>query len=84
MVAQAKSDRRLQQISPSIERRVVQHEFWVTMMPFGLGQLQNGDRKLGIFLATLVNDLFTKRIPLLAAQPDGEMPALRTYFAPLT
>ena len=44
--------KRLQQISPSIERRVVQHEFWVTMMPFGLGQLQNGDRKLGIFLAT--------------------------------
>src|SRR5206468_2026550 len=33
--------KRLQQISPSIERRVVQHEFWVTMMPFGLGQLQN-------------------------------------------
>ncbi|HZR08870.1 MAG TPA: hypothetical protein VFA79_09840 [Myxococcales bacterium] len=44
--------RRLQQIAPSVERRVVQHEFWVTMMPFGLGQLQNGDRKLGIFLAT--------------------------------
>jgi tetratricopeptide (TPR) repeat protein len=44
--------RRLQEISPSIERRVVQHEFWVTMMPFGIGQLQNGDRKLGIFLAT--------------------------------
>jgi tetratricopeptide (TPR) repeat protein len=44
--------RRLLQISPSIERRVVQHEFWVTMMPFGVGQLQNGDRKLGIFLAT--------------------------------
>lgn len=44
--------RRLQQIAPSIERRVVQHEFWVTMMPFGIGQLQNGDQKLGIFLAT--------------------------------
>jgi tetratricopeptide (TPR) repeat protein len=44
--------RRIQEISPSIERRVVQHEFWVTMMPFGIGQLQNGDRKLGIFLAT--------------------------------
>lgn len=44
--------RRLQQIAPSVERRVVQHEFWVTMMPFGLGQLQNGDTKLGIFLAT--------------------------------
>jgi tetratricopeptide (TPR) repeat protein len=44
--------KRLLQISPSIERRVVQHEFWVTMLPFGIGQLQNGDRKLGIFLAT--------------------------------
>jgi len=44
--------RRIQEISPAIERRVVQHEFWVTMMPFGIGQLQNGDRKLGIFLAT--------------------------------
>ncbi|HTO97232.1 MAG TPA: tetratricopeptide repeat protein [Myxococcales bacterium] len=44
--------RRLQQISPSIERRVVQHEFWVTMMPFGIGQFQNGDRTLGTILAT--------------------------------
>jgi hypothetical protein len=44
--------KRLLQISPSIERRVIQHEFWVTMMPFGIGQIQNGDRKLGIFLAT--------------------------------
>lgn len=44
--------KRLLQLSPSIERRVVQHEFWVTMLPFGIGQLQNGDRKLGIFLAT--------------------------------
>ena len=44
--------KRLAQISPSIERRVVQHEFWVTMMPFGIGQFQNGDRKLGIFFAT--------------------------------
>ena len=44
--------RRILQISPSVERRVVQHEFWVTMLPFGIGQLQNGDRKLGIFLAT--------------------------------
>ena len=43
--------RRLQEISPSIERRVIQHEFWVTMMPFGIGQFQNGDRKLGTFLA---------------------------------
>jgi tetratricopeptide (TPR) repeat protein len=44
--------KRLAQISPSIERRVVQREFWVTMMPFGIGQFQNGDRKLGIFFAT--------------------------------
>ena len=44
--------RRLQEISPSIERRVVQHEFWVTLMPFGIGQFQNGDRSLGITLAT--------------------------------
>ena len=44
--------RRLQQLSPSVERRVVQREFWVSMMPFGIGQLQNGDRTLGIALAT--------------------------------
>jgi hypothetical protein len=44
--------KRLAQISPSVERRVVQHEFWVTMMPFGIGQFQNGDRKLGVFFAT--------------------------------
>ncbi|HET7787076.1 MAG TPA: hypothetical protein VFL36_13980 [Myxococcales bacterium] len=44
--------KRLQAIAPGVERRVVQHEFWVTMMPFGIGQLQNGDRKLGIALAT--------------------------------
>ena len=44
--------KRLQAISPGVERRVVQHEFWVTMMPFGIGQLQNGDRNLGIALAT--------------------------------
>jgi hypothetical protein len=43
---------RLLQLQPQIEHRVVQHEFWVTLMPFGLGQLQNGDRKLGIALAT--------------------------------
>jgi len=49
--------RRLQEISPSIERRVIQHEFWVTMMPFGIGQFQNGDRKLGTFLA--VSQLIT-------------------------
>ncbi len=44
--------KRLAQMSPSIERRVVEHQFWVTMLPFGLGQLQNGDRALGIFFAT--------------------------------
>ena len=44
--------RKLQQLSPAVERRVVQREFWVSMMPFGLGQLQNGDRTLGIALAT--------------------------------
>jgi len=44
--------KRLQEISPSVERRVVQHEFWVALMPFGIGQLQNGDRQLGITLAT--------------------------------
>ena len=44
--------KRLQQIAPSVERRVVQHEFWVTMMPFGIGQIQNGDRTLGMVLAT--------------------------------
>ena len=44
--------RKLQQLSPSVERRVVQREFWVSMMPFGIGQLQNGDRTLGIALAT--------------------------------
>ena len=43
---------RLLQLQPQIERRVVQHEFWVTLMPFGIGQLQNGDRRLGISLAT--------------------------------
>ncbi len=44
--------RRLLALQPSVERRVVQHEFWVTMMPFGIGQLQNGDKTLGITLAT--------------------------------
>jgi tetratricopeptide (TPR) repeat protein len=37
---------------PSIERRVVQREFWVSLLPFGLGQIQNGDRSLGYTLAT--------------------------------
>ena len=44
--------KRLQQLQPPIERRVVQHEFWVSMMPFGIGQLQNGDRTSGTVLAT--------------------------------
>ncbi len=44
--------RKLQQFSPSVERRVVQREFWVSVMPFGIGQFQNGDRSLGIALAT--------------------------------
>lgn len=44
--------KRLAEITPSVERRVVQHEFWVAMMPFGIGQFQNGDRKLGTFFAT--------------------------------
>ena len=43
--------KRLLTLQPNVERRVVQHEFWVTMMPFGIGQLQNGDRSLGITLA---------------------------------
>jgi MFS family permease len=34
------------------------------------GALLYTSSPLGIFLAALVNDLFTKRIPLLAAQPD--------------
>lgn len=42
---------RLLTLQPSVERRVVQREFWVSMMPFGIGQLQNGDRSLGIGLA---------------------------------
>jgi len=44
--------KRLLTLQPNIERRVVQHEFWVTMMPFGIGQFQNGDRTVGIALAT--------------------------------
>jgi tetratricopeptide (TPR) repeat protein len=43
--------KRLLTLQPSVERRVVQREFWVSMMPFGIGQLQNGDRSLGIGLA---------------------------------
>ena len=44
--------RRIAAMAPVVERRVVQREFWVTMLPFGVGQLQNGDRNLGIALAT--------------------------------
>ncbi len=44
--------RKLTALAPVVERRVVTREFWVTMLPFGVGQLQNGDRGLGIALAT--------------------------------
>jgi hypothetical protein len=44
--------RKLLEFSPSVEKRVVQKEFWVSVLPFGVGQLQNGDRALGIGLAT--------------------------------
>ena len=44
--------RRLSALAPTIERRVVQREYWVSLLPFGVGQLQNGDRSLGIGLAT--------------------------------
>jgi hypothetical protein len=40
-------------IQPNVERTVIQHEFWVSLLPFGLGQLQNGDKTLGYTLATL-------------------------------
>jgi len=45
--------RRLRAQQPNVERRVIQREFWVSLLPFGLGQLQNGDRSLGYTLATL-------------------------------
>jgi len=45
--------RRLRALQPNVERRVIQREFWVSLLPFGLGQLQNGDRSLGYTLATL-------------------------------
>jgi len=45
--------RRMEAIRPNVERTVVQHEYWVSLLPFGLGQLQNGDRTLGYTLATL-------------------------------
>ena len=44
--------KRLFSMQPAVEKRVVQREFWVTVLPFGVGQLQNGDRTLGIGLAT--------------------------------
>jgi hypothetical protein len=44
--------RKLLELSPSVEKRVVQREFWVSVLPFGVGQFQNGDRKLGVGLAT--------------------------------
>ena len=51
---QAEEERRRQEsVRPRVERTVVQHEFWVSLLPFGLGQLQNGDRSLGYTLATL-------------------------------
>jgi len=45
--------RRIRAQQPNVERRVIQREFWVSLLPFGLGQLQNGDRSLGYTLATL-------------------------------
>ncbi|TMB38278.1 MAG: hypothetical protein E6J62_03540 [Deltaproteobacteria bacterium] len=45
--------RRIRSLQPNVERRVIQREFWVSLLPFGLGQLQNGDRSLGYTLATL-------------------------------
>ena len=45
--------RRMEAIRPNVERTVVQHEYWVSLLPFGLGQLQNGDKTLGYTLATL-------------------------------
>ncbi|MFL5387302.1 MAG: hypothetical protein ACJ79C_01140, partial [Myxococcales bacterium] len=45
--------RRLRALQPNVERRVIQREFWVSLLPFGLGQIQNGDRSLGYTLATM-------------------------------
>jgi tetratricopeptide (TPR) repeat protein len=49
---QDEEQRRLVAVAPTVERRVVQREFWVSLLPFGVGQIQNGDRTLGIALAT--------------------------------
>jgi hypothetical protein len=46
-------DRVRRSLQARVERRVIQREFWVSLLPFGLGQIQNGDRKLGYTLATL-------------------------------
>ena len=45
--------RRMQAMRPNVERTIVQHEYWVSLLPFGLGQLQNGDKTLGYTLATM-------------------------------
>ena len=45
-------EKRLLLLQPAVQKRVVQREFWVSVLPFGVGQLQNGDRTLGIGLAT--------------------------------
>jgi hypothetical protein len=44
--------RKLLDLTPSVEKHVVQREFWVSVLPFGVGQFQNGDRSLGVALAT--------------------------------
>lgn len=51
---QEEEARRMAALRPPtiLERRVVQREFWVTLLPFGLGQMQNGDQNLGTALAT--------------------------------
>jgi len=51
--AQRRRQEEAERRRPNVERTVVQHEFWVSLLPFGLGQLQNGDRSLGYTLATL-------------------------------
>ena len=51
--AQRRRQEEAERRRPNVERTVVQHEFWVSLLPFGLGQLQNGDRTLGYTLATL-------------------------------
>jgi hypothetical protein len=63
--------KRLESVAkPQIERRVVQKEFWVSLLPFGVGQLQNGDRGLGYALATseIVAGAFSAGSALLIEQ----------------